>query len=60
MRATKQICCIKHLTYAERRSYLKLPTLHYRRIRGNTIMVFKIVTGIINSTVSSNFIIHIQ
>ena len=41
MRATKQITCIKHLTYAERLSYLNLSTLHYRRIRGDMIMVFK-------------------
>ena len=49
MRATKQITCIKHLTHAERLSYLNLPTLHYRRIRGDMIMVFKIVTGIMDS-----------
>jgi hypothetical protein len=56
MRATKQIISIKHLTYAERLGYLKLPTLHYRRIRGDIIMVFKILTGVIDSTVSCNFI----
>jgi len=49
MRATKLITCIKHLIYAERLSYLNLPTLHYRRLRGDMIMVFKIVTGIIDS-----------
>ena len=56
MRATKQITCIKHLTYAERLSYLNLPTLHVRKIRGDMIMVFKIVTGIMESTVSCNYI----
>ena len=30
--------------------------MHYRRIRGDMIMVFKIVTGIIDSTISCNFI----
>ena len=57
MRATKQITCIKHLSYVERLKYLRLPTLHYRRIglRGDMIMLFKIVTGIIDSTVSCNF-----
>ena len=57
MRATKQITYLKHLTYAERLSYLNLPTLLYRfrRIRGDMIMVFKIVTGFIESTVSCNF-----
>ena len=48
MRATKQITCIglKHLTYAERLNYLNLPTLYYRKIRWDMIMVFKIVAGI--------------
>jgi len=36
-----------------------MPTLHFRRIRGGMIMVFKILTGVIDSTVSCNFI-HIQ
>ena len=56
MGATKQTTYIKHLTYAKRLSYLNLPTLHYRRIRGYMIMVFKIVAGIMESTVSCNFI----
>ena len=30
-------------------------TLHYRRIRGDMIMIFKIVTDIMDSTVSFNF-----
>ena len=56
MLATKQITCIKHLACAERISYLNLPTLHYRRIRGDMIMVFTIATDIMDSTVSRNFI----
>ena len=56
MRATKQITCIKHLTYAERLSFLNLPMMHYRRIHGDMIMVFKIVTCIMDSTVSCNCI----
>ena len=55
MRATKQITCIKHLTYAGRQD-LNLPTPHYGRTRGDMTMVFKIETGIIDSTVSCNFI----
>ena len=55
MRATKQ-SSIKHLSYVERLKYLRLPTLHYRRIRGDMIMLFKTVTGIIDSNVSCNFI----
>ena len=43
MRATKQ-SSIKHLSYVERLKYLRLPTLHYIRIRGDMIMLFKTVT----------------
>jgi len=56
MRATKLITCIKHLTYAERLSYLNLPTLHYRRVRGDMIIAFKIVTGVMDSMGSYKFI----
>jgi len=56
MRATKLLPCIKHLPYAERLSYLNLPTLNYRRIRGDMIVVFKILTDIIDSTVSCGFL----
>jgi len=56
MRATKLITCIKHLTYTERLSYLNLPTLPYRTLRGDMIIVFKIVTGVMDSMVSCNFI----
>jgi len=51
---TKLITCIKHLTHAERLSYLNLPTL-YRRLRGDMIVVFKIVTGVMDSIMSCNF-----
>jgi len=34
---------------------IKLPTLHCRRLRGD-MMVFKILTGVIDSTVSRKFI----
>jgi len=53
MRTTKLITYIKHFTYAEN---LNLPTLHYRRLRRDMIMVFKIVTGIMDSMASCNFI----
>jgi len=45
MRATKLVLTIKHLTYKERLVQLKLPTLRYRRLRGDMIEVFKILTG---------------
>jgi len=42
MRATKLVLTVKHLTYKERLVQLKLPTLRYRRLRGDMIEVFKI------------------
>ena len=37
---------MKDLSYAQRLRKLKLPTLSYRRIRGDMIEIFKILTGI--------------
>ena len=54
-RATKQIPGMRDLTYAERLRKLKLPTLSYRRIRGDMIEIFKIVTGIYDKDNSSQF-----
>ena len=56
MRATKLIHSMKNLTYSERLKHLNLPTLHYRRICGDMIMVFKIITNKIDSSVSDDFI----
>jgi len=39
MRATKLVTSIKHLPYAERLKALQLPTLKYRRYRGDMIEV---------------------
>lgn len=55
MRATKLIKEIKHLSYIERLKYLKLPTLLYRRFRGDMIMVFKLLSGIYDSTIACHF-----
>jgi len=44
-RATKIIPALKNLSYCERLKTCKLPTLHYRRIRGDMIEAYKIVTG---------------
>ena len=44
-RATKLIVSLKNLTYQERLKKLKLPTLKYRRLRGDMIEVYKIVSG---------------
>ena len=44
-RATKMVPQLKDLTYEERLRKLKLPTLAYRRERGDMIEVFKIISG---------------
>jgi len=44
-RATKQIPGFQQLTYEERLTKLKLPTLKYRRDRGDMIEAYKILTG---------------
>jgi len=48
MRATKLVITVKtvkHLAYMDRLICLYLPTLKYRRIRGDMIEVYKIVTS---------------
>ena len=44
-RATKQIPGMKNLPYEERSRKLELPTLSYRRLRGDMIEVYKIIQG---------------
>ena len=44
-RATKLIQNIKKLSYIDRLTYLKLPTLKYRRFRGDMIETFKIINN---------------
>jgi len=41
--ATKLIISLKKLSYVERLKQLQLPTLKYRRLRGDMIEVFRIV-----------------
>ena len=45
IRATKLIPGIRNLTYTERLKRLKLPTLKYRRLRGDLIELYKIVNS---------------
>lgn len=45
-RATKQVPTLKNMEYNERLKKLKMPTLKYRRIRGDMIEVFKIINDI--------------
>ena len=44
-RATKIVPEIRHLEYEERLTYLKLPTLKYRRLRGDMILTYNIFEG---------------
>jgi len=45
IRATKLVYSIKHLNYKERLKALGLPTLKYRRLRGDLIEAYKIITS---------------
>ena len=44
-RSTKMIENIKYLSYQERLRYLDLPSLLHRRLRGDMIETYKIITG---------------
>ena len=44
-RATKILPSLRHLSYTQRLQKLQLPTLVYRRARGDMIEVFKIIHG---------------
>ena len=52
-RATKILSQHRHLTYTDRLTVYKLPTLHYRQIRGDMIEVYKIITGKYEGAVAS-------
>ena len=45
-RATKELPSMRDLSYIERLKLLKLPTLAYRRLRGDMIEVYKIIHNI--------------
>jgi len=45
MRATKLIHELKGLPYRQRLERLKLPTSMYRRVRGDMIEIYKMLTG---------------
>ena len=46
---------IRHLPYQERLERLRLPSLHYRRIRGDMIMVYQLLSGKIRIDPSTFF-----
>ena len=52
MRASKLVIAVKHLPYRERLVQLKLPTLKYRRARGDMIEVYKILNNKYKSLVN--------
>ena len=52
-RATKLLENISHLSYPEFLAALNLPTLLYRRIRGDLIETFKILSNIYDSRVTN-------
>ena len=54
-RATKLVDGMKHLDYTERLKKLDLPTLQYRRERGDMIQVWKHFNTYDRATLSSNF-----
>ena len=51
-RATKLVPACRKLTYKERLRFLQLPTLRYRRIRGDMLEVYKIVYGLYDPMIS--------
>ncbi len=53
-RATKMLPHMSTLSYPERLSKLKIPSLKYRRLRGDMIEVYKIVTGVYDERVASD------
>ncbi len=54
-RATRMIPAIRHLSYEERLRKLRLPTLVYRRKRGDMIQTFKYLHGIHDSNTETLF-----
>ena len=50
-RLTKSIPTLKHLSYEERLRKLDLPTLVYRRMRGDMISLYKITHGLMNCNI---------
>ena len=61
MRATKMVQQLKKLSYEARLRWLNLPTLKYRRLRGDMIQVYNIVSGKHNNHPTVNWIcLHVS
>ena len=56
-RATKLIPTLKTLTYEERLGKINLPTLVYRRARGDMIETYNILTGIYDRNIGEDLLI---
>lgn len=50
-RTTKQILSLQNMSYKERLEKFKMPTLKYRRLRGDMIETFKIANEIYDKKV---------
>ena len=57
-RATKCIPGMQNLEYKERLQTLKLPTLVYRRLRGDMIETYKIISGLYDEEVGNMFLMY--
>ena len=44
-RASKMLPRLSNLTYEERLTKTEIPSMKYRRMRGDMIMVYKVLTG---------------
>ena len=55
-RATKQVRSLRHLNYKQRLIKLNLPTMKYRRHRGDMIEVFKILHGIYDRDITEEIL----
>ena len=51
-RATRLLPHLHHKSYAERLTLLSLPSLQYRRLRGNLIFLYKVLNNYFNSDFS--------
>ena len=59
-RATKLIHEIGHLSYSERLKQCGLPTLRFRRSRGDMIETFKILSGIYDINVAPSLELNME
>ena len=52
-RCTRQLACLKDMSYEQRLRTLKLPSLAYQRLRGDMIEAYKIIKGVYDKEASS-------